>query len=130
MKTLKIVTGALLMMCSIAHAGETFYSKSYDKCMDASEGVTSKMIDCIQDEYTKQDKRLNAAYKQLGSQVSPEQKKQLLTAQRLWIKYRDANCSFYYDPDGGSLARINSVGCDLEMTVQRANELEKLVQSY
>ena len=96
--------------------------------MDASGGATFKMIDCINDEHAKQDKRLNAAYKQLGSQVSPEQKKQLLTAQRLWIKYRDANCSFYYDPDGGSLARINAAGCDLEMTTQRANELEYLAR--
>ena len=128
MTTLKIATGLLLMTCSIAYAGDTSYSKSYNSCMDASGGATFKMIDCINDEHAKQDKRLNAAYKQLGSQVSPEQKKQLLTAQRLWIKYRDANCAFYYDPDGGSLARINAAGCDLEMTTQRANELEYLAR--
>ncbi|MDD2558727.1 MAG: lysozyme inhibitor LprI family protein [Desulfuromonas sp.] len=116
------------MMCSIAHAGDTFYSKSYNTCIDASGGATFKIIDCIKDEHIKQDKRLNAAYKKLGLQVSPDQKKLLVTAQRLWIQYRDANCSFYYDPDGGSVARINGVACHLEMTAQRANELENLAK--
>jgi len=126
MTTLKIATGFLLMMCSTAHAGDTSYTKSYTTCMDASGGATFKMIDCINDEHTRQDKRLNAAYKKLGIKVSPDQKKALITSQRIWIQYRDANCSFYSDPDGGQAARVNGVACHLEMTKQRAKELEDL----
>ena len=34
--------------------------------------------------------------------------KQLLEAQRAWIKFRDTNCDFYYDPDGGTMARVRA----------------------
>lgn len=128
MTILKLATGFLLMMCSIAHAGDTSYSKSYKTCIDASGGATFKIIDCINDEHIKQDKRLNTAYKKLCVKVSPDQKKLLVTSQRLWIKYRDANCSFYSDVDGGSVARINGVACRLKMTTQRAKELEDLAK--
>ena len=82
------------------------------------------MIDCIVTETKRQDQRMTIAYKKLMSSLNPTRKKQLLTAQRLWIKYRDANCAFVYDPDGGSMARISGNGCYLETTTIRAEKLE------
>ena len=40
-------------------------------------------------------------------------------AQRAWIKFRDANCSFYYDPEGGSAAHLAGNGCVLKLIVQQ-----------
>jgi len=52
----------------------------------------------------------------------------LQEAQRAWIKYRDTNCDFYYDPDGGTLARVNANSCMMTSTADRARELESFKQ--
>jgi uncharacterized protein YecT (DUF1311 family) len=48
--------------------------------------------------------------------------------QRAWLKFRDANCAFYDDPDGGTLARVLSNECMMTQTAQRAQELEAMAQ--
>ena len=60
------------------------------------------------------------------AEVPSPRKKQLQEAQRSWINYRDANCAFYDDPDGGTLARVNANAnaCMMTTTVNRARELE------
>jgi uncharacterized protein YecT (DUF1311 family) len=55
-------------------------------------------------------------------------KTQLLEAQRAWIKFRDVNCSFYLDPDGGTLARVSANDCVMTTTASRAVELEQFKQ--
>lgn len=102
------------------------YTKSYKPCMDKAVS-TQDMIECADKEYLEQDKRLNAAYKALLSRQTPNRASQLLDLQRLWIKYRDANCKFYYDPDGGSIARILANDCMLTTTKDRANELQSMM---
>jgi uncharacterized protein YecT (DUF1311 family) len=101
-------------------------SKKFSRCMDSAGGTTTGMVDCISTEAKQQDVRLNKAYKELMATLSPERKKQLQEAQRAWIKFRDANCDFYYDPDGGSLARVSANDCAMSSTARRAKELESL----
>lgn len=120
----------LLGACSFAHANEELYTSRFSACMDRSGGVTIEMLDCIAEELTTQDARLNEAYKTLRSQMSSERKKALQAAQRLWIQYRDANCAFYYDPEGGSLHRVMANECMLQETAQRAKELETLADGH
>jgi uncharacterized protein YecT (DUF1311 family) len=111
-----------------ASAHETGLSKQYAACMDKSGGVTMGMIECITVENQRQDARLNKAYKTLMAELPPPRKAQLQDAQRAWIKYRDANCNFYDDPDGGTLARVNANSCMLTATADRARELESFRQ--
>jgi len=99
------------------------YSQAYNACMDKASSTTS-MVECIGAEHNAQDAKLNAAYKTLMGALSPDRKKQLREAQRAWIAYRDANCEFYFDPDGGTIARLQANQCMLSMTAQRAAELE------
>lgn len=101
----------------------THYSKAFTLCMDKSGGVTSEMMGCIDAELARQDTRLNTEYTSLQARLSDERKTQLRTAQRSWITFRDNNCGFYYDPEGGSLARIEASMCRLQMTAERASEL-------
>lgn len=86
------------------------------------------MLDCLGAETRLQDARLNATYKLLMADVSAARKKQLQDAQRAWIKYRDANCGFYADPEGGTLANVSASDCMMQMTLHRAHELEMLRQ--
>ncbi|WP_076998268.1 lysozyme inhibitor LprI family protein [Variovorax sp. KK3] len=111
-----------------ANAADPALSKQYSACMDKAGGVTAGMIDCIGAEVQRQDAKLNAAYKALMSSVVPARQTQLRDAQRAWIKYRDANCAFYLDPDGGTLARVEANDCVLTSTAARAAELERLKQ--
>ena len=109
------------------------YSKQYDICMDgpkASQGVTSAMMDCTSKEIKHQDKRLNSAYKALKNSLSKSRQKELLTVQRLWIKYRDANCGFYNDPNGGTMHRLFAQECFMDATRSRANELKSMLDIF
>ena len=112
----------------VGSANETGLSKQYATCMDKAGGTTFGMIECISTEGQRQDAQLNKAYKALMAELPPPRRAQLLEAQRAWIKYRDANCAFYYDPDGGTLARVNANSCMLTATADRAHELESFKQ--
>lgn len=130
MKTLKRFSAALAIAAAshAASAHETGLSKPYATCMDKSGGVTMDMIECITAENQRQDIQLNKAYKALMAELSPPRKKQLQEAQRAWIRYRDTNCDFYYDPDGGTLARVNANACMMTATADRSRELESFKQ--
>lgn len=110
------------------HAQEINLTKQFSVCMDKADGVTQNMVECIDAEIKRQDARLNKAYKALVADLNPERKKQLLEAQRAWLKFRDTNCAFYFDPEGGTIARVQAVDCLMTMTASRAKELENFTQ--
>jgi len=107
-------------------AADREMTKEYLTCLDKASGVTFEMITCISAETKRQDVRLNENYNKLGSKLSANRKKALLEAQRAWIKFRDANCRFYYDPEGGSSARVAADECLLNATADRVRELKLL----
>jgi len=130
MDALKRLSAALAIAAAplATSAHETGLSTFYEACMGKSGATTMDMIGCITAENQRQDTGLNKAYKVLMAQLPPPRKAQLQGAQRAWIKYRDANCAFYDDPDGGTLARVNANTCVMTATAERARELERLRQ--
>ena len=123
----KIFIALILSSISqLALAQDIGLTKQFSQCMESSNGVTINMIECIDAETKRQDQRINKAYKIIMDQLSPERKKQLQQAQRAWINYRDANCQFYFDPDGGSLARVIANDCFMSATATRSKELEAM----
>lgn len=125
---------SLLVACMLgslaqpALANEEGYSATYTGCMDASGGVTVNMLDCTAAETALQDARLNSGYKAANKVLSSENKASLLTAQRLWLKYREANCGLYGRLTGGTIDSLNGTSCFLEMTKARADDLAWLAQ--
>lgn len=117
-----------LCIVSTNAAAAELMTKQYGSCLDRAGGVTAAMHECIGSETKVQDVKLNANYKALVSKLSTERKNELLEAQRAWIKFRDANCKFYADPDGGSMAGILASDCYLQATAERAKELESLAR--
>lgn len=111
-----------------AHAADDGYSETYTTCMDESGGVTVNMLNCMDSETEQQDARLNQNYKAAMQALTPAQQTQLRDAQRLWIKFRDADGALLGSLTGGSIDRINSASCFLDMTKQRANDLGRLVE--
>lgn len=105
-------------------AGE--YSRQYESCMTQAQSTTAT-VGCIGDEVEIQDKRLNKAYQALMPTLKPERQKKLRALQRQWLQFRDTNCAFYLDPEGGTITRITESHCILDMTASRADELEALL---
>lgn len=80
------------------------------------------MVDCLNVKAAEWDKRLNAAYAKALKGTETKQRESLRVAERLWLKYRDANC-LYYSLGEGSIARVEAAECMLRMTKSRAREL-------
>ena len=85
--------------------------------------TTLGMVTCVQAETTLWDQRLNLAYRELMQRSDAGQQQPLKVAQRLWIRYRDANCGFYASAEG-SIRQIDAAQCLRAMTQARACELE------
>ncbi|MFG6668714.1 lysozyme inhibitor LprI family protein [Halomonas sp. HNIBRBA4712] len=125
-----LLSGALLSsLPALAMAqdvsADALYSAAYDTCMEEAKGVTAGMVECIAEEFERQDTQLNEVYVALRGDLSGERRKALRDAQRRWISYRDANCGFYASADG-TLARVSGNLCMLRETAERARELESM----
>ena len=125
-RTAVIIGLAFFLSSPPVAAADREMTQAYSTCIAQSNGVTAQMINCMLAETGRQDARLNENYKRLLSKLGPERKNALIEAQRAWIRFRDANCSFYADPEGGSAARMAANECFLNATVDRAKELQLL----
>ncbi|MDP3876717.1 MAG: lysozyme inhibitor LprI family protein [Methylobacter sp.] len=119
-----LMAGLMMAVVQSVVAEDQLDNPAFSACMEQAGGVTNAMIECMGAETARQDVLLNQAYQAVMGGLTPERKRQLQEAQRLWLKYRKANCDFYYDPDGGSMARVSANDCFMAMTAARAKELE------
>ena len=103
-------------------------SATYANCMDSSGGVTSAMLDCMTQETALHDLSLNRAYQAALTSLGVDSARQLRSAQRAWIKFRDAECALHGRLTGGSIDRLNGGACMLDMTRERARQLQQLTQ--
>ncbi len=95
--------------------------------------TTIEINQCGQSEHQIADKKLNAAYqaalKRIQSLSDAQQRKDtkqgLVEAQRLWIRFRDKDCSAVYDLwRDGTIRGAMYWGCMIGRTEQRTKELE------
>ncbi|TWH77204.1 uncharacterized protein YecT (DUF1311 family) [Azomonas agilis] len=130
---LKVRAASLSILLSVSLSVSAFededYSSAYNQCMDKADGVTIPMVECAMAEFQRQDTLLNQNYKAALKTLAPEKQKQLREIQRLWIQFRDAECSFYGNLTGGSIDRITSSSCMMEITKARADDLGALAES-
>lgn len=129
MKRLVLLLAAALLASPAAAKVdvEKEYSATYSQCLktgDAARGVTPAMAGCINAELARQDKRLNTAYAGAMARLPAPAKERLRTAQRAWIKSRDAECSA--NLTGGTIDFIERPSCHLNLTIERAVELERM----
>ena len=114
--------------CTNLLAKDVSLTAQFSACVNKSGGVTSSLIECISAETQRQDARLNKAYQTLVGLLGADRRRQLQGAQRAWIRFRDTNCAFYMDAEGGSLARLSANDCVMSMTANRAEELETFLR--
>jgi uncharacterized protein YecT (DUF1311 family) len=89
---------------------------------------TIDISDCLQGLTARWDKRLNTAY-QAASKASKSaaRKTALLHAEKAWLKFRTANCG-WYDTQEGTIREIEAADYMLDMTRNRAVELEQALR--
>ncbi len=110
---------------------ESKYGKEYDACVERAESVhdTNQFVlaekDCQIDETVRQDARLNRLWKELlnslGTSDLAAEKRVLVNEERSWIKEKEQKC---VPEDEGFSSRLNAQSCLLDMTFERANQLE------
>lgn len=107
---------------------EAKLSSTFDKCMEQAAAVDPRMIECYGAEIALQDRRMNLAYRKVLTKLDPDRRKALVGVQRQWLRYTDANCDFYYDPHGGTAARMAANECSIRARGARATELEEFAK--
>lgn len=99
---------------------------SYQACLDASDAVTPVMKDCMGEEMTYQDQRLNAAYGRLMSRDGLD-KAALRSDERLWLKWRDERCDV--GSNAGQADDLVAYNCMVRETAVRASVLEAMFKN-
>ncbi|PKA41415.1 lysozyme inhibitor LprI family protein [Rhizobium sullae] len=95
------------------------------------------MTFCEQSRYETADAALNEQWKKARAAVAATDKdldekdrgaeKALLTAQRAWISYRDAQCeAFGFQARGGTMEPMLVAGCLANLTDERTKQLKEL----
>lgn len=121
----RYLTG-LVLASSLPSAMADDYTAAYGQCMDKASSTVA-MSECIKAETQVQDQRLNRVYKQLMGKLDAGQQKSLRDVQRTWLAYRDGNCQFHVQASGGTMAVLEGGTCLMDMTRDRAAELERVL---
>jgi uncharacterized protein YecT (DUF1311 family) len=86
--------------------------------------TTVEMIECASVDLKAADDALNRVYKERMNGADELGRDLLRTAQRAWIKFRDAECELERDSArGGTLAPILQLSCLTHLTKRRTNDL-------
>jgi len=99
---------------------------------------------CESRQFDKVDASLNAQWKislaamkrrdagiQDPRSTPPSYTQALISAQRAWLRFRDANCRVWgYRVRGGTAQPGRQMACEIEMTLERIRELRDQVKAY
>ncbi len=96
---------------------------SAEEC-DRNDDSQSMMNICADADYQAADAKLNAAYQELVRRNDEASNKLLQTAQRAWIAFRDAECTYSTaDSEGGSIHPMEVSQCLTALTNERIKPL-------
>ncbi len=98
-------------------------------CANASDQAT--MNQCAGQDFKAADKELNTVYQQITARLknNPDGKKLLVSAQRAWIGFRDAECKFSASGvAGGSVYPLIYSNCMTSMTKTRVESLKQYLK--
>jgi uncharacterized protein YecT (DUF1311 family) len=105
---------------------------SIARAEDCSKAMTqTEMNACANEAYKKSDAELNALYKQILERLRNDANatQQLVSAQRAWIAFRDAECTFVASPStGGSIHPMVLSYCRERLTSARVTDLKSYLR--
>jgi len=120
----RLLVGALLTVALTTRPAPAQHMNEKDSpCAGVS--VTSDLTSCLVKAGEAADARLNSIFRSIREKVDGADGQRLVAAERLWIQYRDANCTaereLYQHGTGGPPAYL---ACMEAMTRARTKELE------
>jgi uncharacterized protein YecT (DUF1311 family) len=130
-RTIILALAIALAAGSVDHAAAAeVWAPDQNSCNDQPNTIAA--VECLEGRLTVWKARLNQAWKALSValQSDPGSKPRvplLNAAQTEWVKYRDANCGFYGSEEG-TIRQIDGAYCMVEMTQNRAIELQKMAR--
>lgn len=133
MKTISTLArslGLAAIFLGALQAASAQHSETFNNCMENSDGSTPSNLECIYAEHKRHDKLLNDSYKTLMNRLDTESRAMLKTAQLAWIKLRDNNCQLHSKMMTGQMSTLFLEDCRLEMTAERAAELEWMTKMF
>ena len=96
-----------------------------DECDSAT--TRSDMNQCAGRQFQAADKQLNNLYQQINLRLNdqPQAKKLLVSAQRAWVAFRDAECEFSSSGvEGGSVHPLVYSNCTTALTKARVENFK------
>lgn len=120
-KTLAFILTITLSQLSLADSQELRLEEK-----ECGEYMSYKQVSgCFSKLYRKADKELNEQYSKLSNSLDLENRNNLVAAQRLWVKFRDADCMFY-EPrkESDNLFSSSRSICLTRRTLDRLEQLE------
>jgi len=122
-----LLTAGLVLVAARALAGTPELQACLDH-VDSGAFGTSQRTGCENQELARQDHRLNAEYKKLlqqtrsaGSEVSQA----LVAAQRQWLAFRDAWCTYEFKTGAAPGPEFDKAACLAEQTEKQADLLKE-----
>lgn len=134
---------------AVAAAGEDGRTADYAACSQAANDVTTRELDCLDAEFERQDKAMNATYTALmtrldahirqevrgglapDERLSVQAKATISKAQRAWAAWRDLECEAAATPNlGGTIVPIVTGNCRIDLTVDRGDALKDLLDNF
>ncbi|VVM75367.1 lysozyme inhibitor LprI family protein [Pseudomonas fluorescens] len=109
-----------LLLTPLAHAVD---------CDNAADQAT--MNQCAAQQHKAADKELNALYQQITARLTanPDSKKLMVSAQRAWIAFRDAECKFSASGvGGGSVYPLIFSNCITDLTKARVETFKNYLK--
>ena len=106
----------------MASAVEKRFTGQFNQCVRKPELDPLAKGNCQSQEYLRQDRALNFAYRQAMQKLKPDQRLALRDAERTWIK----RVSVYCDQPDFQTADGTDSGCMISETIRRTIWLEKL----
>lgn len=107
---------------------EPVYSSQLDKCLAKADAVDFEIAHCNSEEFARQDKSLNTVYAKLVAKLEPDRLEGLRKSERLWVQFREAQCSYEAAADaGGTMGPVVHEDCMMRMTFYRTKDLQRLL---
>ncbi len=120
-RAILLIGFAVAASAAQAESASDWYGEEYQTCKN---GSTYDIVMCVDRLVKKWDERLNLAYKKLAGMTGEASRRTALKkSQILWLKFRDANCT-WYDTGEGTIHRLEAGECMRTMTAARTLELE------
>jgi uncharacterized protein YecT (DUF1311 family) len=117
-----LLVSALLLCAACTHALGQHMNAPGVSCNRPSSTVEG--ADCFAKASDAADKELNGLYAQVRSVLGPEERSDLLEAQRAWLRYRDLTCSAEYKLYGGGTGGpVTRMACLAAITQERTGTL-------